>query len=314
MITYAKEYSLPVNHLVNNHQTWVTQPLPSPVSANLTIDWRDIVSFYRNPARFFCQRVMDLNLPKKIDPLLSEEPFFEATDFEASRSLFSHLQHGRQENLDQAIRFGYHAPPGRLGEMFAQQQLAQYQSVWGKIESVLQQSTPVPEIEFEIPFDQYTITGKINSLYDTGWIGYDYYKLSASKQIEAYLHAILLATLNPKQSSTRATFLTQDKPIAFNIPPQKSNHLLQTMLTCYLKGLQAPLPFFPKSSIDYVQSVRKAKPFKADAWKGSPFTQGEGDDRWFLQAFSRRNSPEDIDGFQETALALLSAFLDYQTE
>jgi exodeoxyribonuclease V gamma subunit len=92
---------------------------------------------------------------------------------------------------------------------------------------------------------------------------------------------------------------------------------LECLLEIYGKGLKAPLPFFPETSLAYAEALSGGKRSEADAlrkaentWMGNERQRGEGDDPYFRLCFGT-SSPLDKE-FRETALAVFGPLLRHR--
>jgi hypothetical protein len=105
------------------------------------------------------------------------------------------------------------------------------------------------------------------------------------------------------------------------VEPQIGEKFRVAALDLYLKGLAAPLPFFPRSSFAYAigpgpKTVKTAEDLAWQAWEGNPddeFGQGEMEDPYFSLCF--RNHPDPLGKpFQQLASAVARPLLNSQTE
>jgi exodeoxyribonuclease V gamma subunit len=70
-----------------------------------------------------------------------------------------------------------------------------------------------------------------------------------------------------------------------------SRAVLEDLLGLYRRGLEAPLCFFPKSSLEFTRALRKgssaarALGSARAAWEGSEAHRGEGADPYFRRCF-----------------------------
>jgi exodeoxyribonuclease V gamma subunit len=286
-------------------------PLAPPEPA-----WRDIplarlLSFYRNPSRFLLTQRLAIALPWDDDPVSDYEPFL--VDGRARRALAERLLDaflaGRPRDEVRALACaGLEYPPGRLGDLLRDRELAQIEAFADSIarDSALR---PLPPSAHDIVLTgdatPWRIRGNLADLRSTGLLRHRYRDTHASDYVSGWIEHLFVNAVQPPGVTPQTIWHSRNGTFRLApLPSRDDAHATLAQLGAfYARGLQSPLRFFPRAS----WALATKGPFAARTeWAGGVFP--DRDDPAVALAF--RGIPDALDDeFEATARALLDPLL-----
>jgi exodeoxyribonuclease V gamma subunit len=269
-----------------------------------TVDLNDLMSFFRNPARFILQRRLGVTLEDEGD-LLREQELFDLAGLEKyslEQTLVEKALAGW--NLDDyfsVARASGQLPYGTIGS-YRYSTLAQGAAefaAWIRPHIIADRLTP---LNINMAISGFTLTGRIDSIHMGGLTEYRYARLKAMDFLQSWLRQLALNAAG-NDAYPRRGFLFGMTGSCEYAPVDEPEGILQRLLTAYATGLSQPLKFFPESSWAYAEAVLiKGKSKDAGieearkVWEGSEFSErpGERDDPYFSLCF-RNADPLDAE-------------------
>jgi len=199
-----------------------------------------------------------------------------------------------------------------LGEYF-------YQKSWeevGRFAHMLKPyitGTPFAPIEFNLKLAEYTLFGKIDTIFESGLINYRYTKVKVKDRLRSWIYHLVLnsveSTLHPKKS----ILITEDVIITF-LPLKESSTILLDLIKKYWEGLSKPLPFFPETSWKCARAIlekempdEEALKSARDEWEGDDYHRGESEEP-SLQLCFGKGDPLNAD-FRKIALEIFEPMI-----
>jgi len=282
--------------------------LPQESWRNITIG--DLVNFFADPARFFLQKRLGVQMETVLDLQGEREPFqlegldrYDLTQSMVARGLVGEDLEGQREVICAAGRL----PHGAMG-------ICSYGSLQGEVQQFVAKVRPYLAGKAAVPFPVdltvagFRLEGEI-SLYDGQLVHFRPATLKIKDHLRLWIsHLVLTLTAN-RAAVTYAILLGRDEAWRYAVPPEPQE-LLAVLLAKYWEGLTRPLKLFPRSSWEYGKAVLAGgKPpaegikLAARIWQGNDFEAGEGADPVYRHCFGDL-SPLDEE-FQETASQLL---------
>ncbi|MEZ5536928.1 MAG: exodeoxyribonuclease V subunit gamma [Thiolinea sp.] len=281
LFSYRNEFATLHNHL--NPQQSIPpflngQVLPEANENFRRISLDELISFYRRPARYFLSQRFDIALYEQNDVLAEREPFaLEAfSDGEISRQALQHLEQEYPISTTEAVlRAQGLLPHGTPGQLIFEQQYQQVQ----QLREQLPVTNTAEQFEFYLPTGQLELYGTLKNISDQGrhllLFGYH----GVWQWLEIWLQHLALNSCSaiPENHLRQTCIYTADQN--YRLPPLiDAEQQLTELLEGYWQGLQAPLPFFPKSAwVMYEKGNNNPKLEAAiNEWQGTDWHTGEG--------------------------------------
>jgi exodeoxyribonuclease V gamma subunit len=305
-------------------ETFLAQPLTDIGEEWKTASLRNLQWFFRNPSRFFVEKRLEFRLPEDKELLQEEEPFsldgLEA--FQCKQEILESLFTQRsRSSLIAAWKGSGQLPPGPTGALVANGVFAAVDPLFRRVQARIGEALIVRE-PLELKIAGFTLEGQLSFFSGVGLVHYRAAKVDPKKKAEAnlklwieHLFFQLTGSVGPKQSY----LVGEDGTWGFSEVPEAEAYLRE-LLELHLRGLSAPLPFFPKTSFMYAigqaKGAETAQELASETWEGDEddeFKQGEKEDPYFNLCF--RNHPDPLSSdFQTIARQVVSPMLKHQTK
>jgi len=260
---------------------FVARPLPP-----LPEEWREVplarlLSFFRNPARFFLENRLGLRLEEVAPPLPEREPFeLEGLDgYQLKEELVEHvLQGGNPEELLPVIRARGLLPPARHGEA-AFRRLADEAA--GFAESVKRQIAGrvlLEPLDFILPLGEFTLSGRLDGIREHRLVRSRCAKLKAKDLLLTWIDHLVLNCLGGKGYPRESLLIMQNETKLFGAVAEPGS-ILEKLLGLYWEGLSMPLPFFPEAAFAFDRNGKWQMAQARKKWENSHHgSRTEGDD------------------------------------
>ncbi|OGS36345.1 MAG: exodeoxyribonuclease V subunit gamma [Elusimicrobia bacterium RIFOXYB2_FULL_49_7] len=307
----AENYAALMASIVEKQEAppFINRLLPEWESLEGALPLSDLLNFYRNPVAFFLEKRLAIRLDHVDTPLSEAEPFF-LNPLDGFK-LRAHLLRNKplSESLCRLKGVLPHGTPGHLAYHGLETEMALFLN---RVHLAILHEEPVKR-PFELTLGPWRLTGEIDFLYSNARI---VAHPASYKPVLAFRQWIIhlinnLPGVHDTPLLSRLFFL--DKTIDFP-PLDNSRDILETLLSYFLKGQSAPLPFFSNSSLACAESMMKRPDDKAAAlhaafakWKSNAYVPGEEKEPAHQIVF-RDHSPLD-DRFLEIAQKLYCPLL-----
>ncbi len=239
-----------------------TQGQGQAQEAKLQLDLEDLIRFWSNPSRGFCERRLELRIPRLDEQELPSEPFvldplerYKLQDWLLERR--QHKPGGREQDLELARQRGQ-LPVGSLGAACHRNTIDTVDTLWNEVEPYAADDHRT----IDITGADWNITGSVDNLCPQGRIQFRCAKISAKDLLSAWLrHLALHISQEGRDSGTDIVSILH----ATGVDPQhlrstsNAREQLQTFIDGYRLGMTTPLPFFPKTSHDIARRIHSPK-------------------------------------------------------
>jgi exodeoxyribonuclease V gamma subunit len=302
----------------NLPEPFFSEKIPSPDETGKEVSLDALCAFFRHPVRHLLQKRLGLYLEEPDWVLEDREPFdIRGLDrYTLSQATMDALLRDESpESLLSLFQASGQLPPGNTGR-------AQWDRLYSEIRYFLDRTRPYLEGgEFrELPVDltlgDFHIFGRIPYITQNHFIQLRYARITAGDHILFWIRHLLL---NKIRTGPRTGFLVglkkqqkgPDVWSAWEFPPVEGcGKAIRDLLSLYREGLQQPLPFFPRTSLEFAEKVvdKKISPENAlsgvrKTWEGDEFSRGEMDDPYYQRCYRGRDP---LNGaFQKVALRIL---------
>lgn len=251
------------HHMMSDHKKipflWV---LPDTQSTRQPILWDDFLRFWRLPIQAWLHTRLHIKLAYKKEALVAHEPLTldSRTRYQLQHNWF--LRYVAQQSLsvlgESTIASGI-LPPGKLGAIShdnlrqAIENLVLPQGIFEK---------PITALPYEIRFsnNQYLV-GTFHHIQPRGlFYFYPYAKLSAKHAIKAWLNHLVINAINKNDFLPNTTLIGFNQSYRFlPLKKEEAMNYLNQWISWYLRGLNEPLPFFPRTSLRAALALASGK-------------------------------------------------------
>ncbi len=307
---------------------FIVTKMGEPEAAWQRLDNAKLLQFFGNPSKFLLCERLGLRIPR-LDTLLEEaeplEPGGLAKYIFEQDFLKRALEGEAVEPLFPVARAGGELPPGQAGESHLRE-LAENARLFAKTVGRYAQNRAEPE-SLRINLGRFELSAQFENLFDGRLLRQRLTTRKPKDLLGAWIDHLLMNCVRPTESILITTTKEKQAVIERFAPPgEDSRILLEGLLDFYWRGLQKPLPFFPRSSFAFAE--RTIHPTKGStplqkaqsAWGDSPRARGddfglgpERDDDYFDLAFRNVPNPLATD-FQEIALQIFEPAFKVMTE
>lgn len=254
---------------------WQGEVLPELDERYRYVMLADLISFYRQPARYFLRHRFDLVLREDEAGLPEREPFaLEAfVDNDIRQQLFAQIQQGVAPDTSLALLRAQgllpHGKPGDLVYANEHERVATFIAELPELTTTSSHKTHVKVAEFEL-------SGELQGLSADGMQLFHFGKLSAWQWVDVWLRHLLLSAAPdlPQGIVRESRLLTPDGSWHFTYVPNAAKHV-ERLLVDYWQGLHEPLPFLPKSAWKMMEKDEISLRAALAEWQGSDRHAGE---------------------------------------
>ncbi|WP_243439382.1 exodeoxyribonuclease V subunit gamma [Fundidesulfovibrio soli] len=293
--------------------------LPNPLPLGL------LRSFLDNPSRFFLEKRLGVFLPRISDVAGSSEPLEgldKLSEYILHKEMLDSVLAGSDVNeLMPWLEHSNRLPPGTPGVLFAKDAGDLVSSMRERIMACTPEDGATLECG-EVSLDGAVLTGEAALVYKKRMLRYRPATIKSKDKLKAWLDHLFVNALTGEPRET-LVIGSQGPCLRFR-PPADAKRELAVLVGFLRQGMREPLPFFPKTSTEFAQTVvTKRKPAyegvsnARKAWFGfstpSITVPGEGEDAHMARCFPNESHLEEPE-FQETALTILTPMLEHAEE
>ena len=273
------------------------QPIPAPSEPSPHLDIETLCLFFSHPAKFLMQKKMGIILDRAEKKPGDREPFLvDPLDryFMAQEQVAEHFSDTPGGEGWQRFKAKGEIPHGAPGDVALAKTTAETKQFIGMIEPILS-ATQAEPIQVDAVLDDFTVAGRIDSLYPEGLIRFRCANHKPRDLIHTWIWHLLLCAATEAVPARETRLLCRDKWWHFR-PVENPRPVLQQLLSIYLEGCCEPVHFFPDASYAYAQARFGRKMERADAlvhakreWEGNDFKPGAARDPYNRRCFDSSN-------------------------
>jgi len=287
--------------------------------AQADASWRDLnagqlARFFAHPIKFLLRERLNIRLELEEEELDNREPF--ALDSLESwnlrqQLLEANLSQFSDEGLKPVIAAMGILPQGELGEAWFEQESG---TVTEFIETLAPNLPEAPSmtVAVDLQLDGFRLGGQLEGISQQGLLRYRLVKRKGKDIIAAWIDHLLLNIVRPEGVQLETKLVLQDKFYQF-LPVTSPTQILSQLLALYWQGGHQPLPFFDKTSLEYVLATQGKTPEEAfpkaeKIWQGNGQMMAEQDDPYHQLVYSQ--SPVD-ENFAEIAQQVYAPIISH---
>jgi exodeoxyribonuclease V gamma subunit len=272
-------------------------PGPVPLTTEEEAAWRRLdlgmlASFFGNPAKFFVRSRLGVRFEPPEAVASDSEPFaLEGLErfHVGSRLLDQRLKGFRSEEVFSALRADGRLPHGAMGEV-------EFRELWDEVDrfarrlEVLRPAASPTTVDERWDIAGFSLAARITGRFDNGCLRYRFGKLRAKDHLELWLQHLALCLAAPGKGQCESVLICTDRTLRLERIAD-SLAVFEELLGIYRQGLERPLCFFPKSSLEYTRTLRtsssqsRALGSARNIWDGSESHAGESSDPYYRRCF-----------------------------
>jgi exodeoxyribonuclease V gamma subunit len=279
--------------------------LPAADFSPATISLPELSRYLQHPVRWFLENRLGLFLQEKSRELQDREPIHLDTleKYQLNRDLLAMKGEGlsRPEPLLARWRGEGRVPLGQGAQaVFAEIR----ETVRPIVEQLLAHETgePLPPLRREISLSpEITLHGELGNRYPSGHLYWTNSLLHGRILLPVWLEHLFLSAIAPEDQRCETLVIGRGsgkgtaQVLRFS-PVAEAAKVLLDLSRLYADGLNAPMPFFPKSGLVFARTMTSGKGSEEERriiafakaeeeYLGSDFAPGEGDDPYCRQLF-----------------------------
>ncbi len=283
------------------------------------IELDDLLSFFRNPARFFFNRCLTINFPGLDDDIRDEEPF--SLDGLDAYALMDEQLQQQPLDLDHWIERQQAAGtvlPGDAGRRQLLTQASKVAPLLARLEEIEKAFPPPVAVDVAIETESFRLQGHIRGLYGDRLFQYRAADLKPSDRLSAWIRLVALQA-DPAfsdQDLSMAVLGKNGKGQAYRIDADAAREQLASLIRLYRLGQRQPLFFMPATSSAWQSALRKqgdegeAMTAAIKAWHPGDYARGDVDDVYLARCF---DIPTDISAdFKAVAADVFDPLLNHE--
>lgn len=247
--------------------------LPAPEAEWRMVSMEQLLQFFRNPCSYLLRHRLGIGMADSVVELADDEPLLPefSSRRELAARLLPHLLVGMPAAAVRTLaRAGLEYPAGPLGQL----QLDGELQALARFAELLRDKTrgaclpPVSRnLDFELDGEHWQLQLALGDLRADGLVRYRYDDARAADYLAGWLHHLFLNAAGCEGAAPATHWIARDGAFQFDAVDDALAHL-QQLLQLYRHGLCRPLPFYPKSSWEYVDKNGNMRPTYG-VWYGS---------------------------------------------
>lgn len=324
---YSAEHFAAAQSLVKPRRAptaFIAAGLSEPAADWRVLNLEDLCAFLAHPTRFLLKRRLGLDLEENWLRLEEKEPFDlrGLERYQLARDLLDKRLAGRDwHEFLHATRAAGRLPPGTVGECLYGRLLQEIDSFAQKTLPFLRDAELEP-LAVDLNIGGFRLQGRLRGVYPQNLLRYRYAKVKARDRLRIWVHHLVLQTTGTEKYPRISTLIGIDPEkreetvwAAWEYQAlENSREILEELLRFYWRGLQAPLPFFGRSSWEYARAKLQKKVDDDKAlqralrtWQGNEHVPGEESDEYCRLCFEHVD-PLDAD-FRKIALKIFGPLM-----
>jgi exodeoxyribonuclease V gamma subunit len=309
-----------INDRKDEIPSFLDEALPEISDTTEIISIKDLISFYRNPARYFLENRLCLKLPTALRMEEEDsEPFSinYLSAYQIKQTLVeSHLNGENEQSVFEIKKAEGILPVGSAGEYYFNTLNSQIKDYTRRAAKYLK-GRQLENLTIDLRIGDDRLAGALDHLYDEYRIHYRPAKLKANDYMNAWISHLIL-NAEPVEGCPQTTVLLGEDHFWRLGPVKDAQEILKVMIQYYHMGQTKPLKFFVYSSWEYAQALwfKEQSPVDAllaarNAWLGDDYgwTEAEAQETAFRICFENK-MPIDAE-FEQTAQDILKELFNH---
>ncbi len=242
--------------------SFLSQSLPEPGAEMRNVGLRSLADFFANPARYFSRHRLGIRFDEE-DDLLEDSEIFDLVDLEkykVKQALVTDALEKHTPSPEEFAARGISAPTARVGEARFRTLRGSAAEFYKTLEPELRGRLPAEPLAVDLRIGEFTLTGKIESIYGDGIVQFRFASLKAKDWLGAWINHLAKCATSQDRAGQRRCFQVGDGEVVKFAPVKNAAGVLSELLEIYWNGLRSPLHFFAAGALDYAQEEMNPRP------------------------------------------------------
>jgi exodeoxyribonuclease V gamma subunit len=268
---------------------FISAPLPDAAFGSREIELSELVRFWGNPCEYFVRQRLGLKLLETEECLPADEPFAVSAweQYPIKQELLAQKLGFAPPGSPAAFAARGIFSPGMIGELQLRSLDAEVEQFARVVRDHLTPEEKQPPKDIKLLLDEFTLSGRLNSLHGPGTLHFRCAQLKPKDQLRAWIEHLALCA-SAGMARHRSILIGTDALISFD---HVDNAAAQLAGLCrgFADGATRPLPFFPASALGYAAAeiAMDENPLKEAQlkWNGGWKIEGENTNRYITCCF-----------------------------
>ncbi len=244
----------------------------------LVVSLGDLIDCWLNPSRFWCRRILRMDLREGVGPPAELEPF--TMDALAGYGIKSGMVERRLrgevavEVERELLAARGDLPPAGLTSPWHRKYIAEVDAFLESVGAV----EYLEPVALEVRGDTWTLTGRVDSVVAGGCLQFRPAKLKVKDRVRGWITHVALSAQRPGMD-VRTRVIAEDEAVEWERPADPVA-ILDGLIAGYRAALVAPLPVFEQASWEFARPAKRStkSPLEAaiEKFEGTGWTKGNG--------------------------------------
>ena len=244
---------------------WLDQPARVPPELLLpTLPLGDLLAFWSNPAQFFCQRVLQLQLLREQDAEDDAEPFAldRLDEYQLLQGAVERALRGKDDGLSAPVLLQSGAlPVGASGELVRDQLVGAALGLRREVATQRPQQPPQDGVDIDVQIGPRRLQGRVDGFGQDALVCWRAATIKPKDRLLAWIRYLCVAVMRAQDPGLpdRCIVIGLDGSETLpQVDPVSAALRLGDLIAGYERGLQAPLPMFSQASMAFVARLARA--------------------------------------------------------
>ena len=317
LFSYSRQNYLAARVIISrkdNKPLFMEEALPEIIDSTEAISIKNLVLFYRNPARYFLENRLCLKLPVALwNREEASEPFSidHLSAYQIKQDLVeNHLSAGDDLFVFKLKKAEGVLPVGSAGDYYFNTLNSQAKDYAARVKVYLR-GQQLEKLNVDLRIGDYRLSGALDNLYGDYRIHYRMAKLKTNDYLSAWISHLILNAAPVEDYPLTSLLLGEDHFWKFG-PVQNAQEIIKVLIKYYHLGQAKPLKFFARTSWEYAQALWLKEKSSEEAiaaanlaWRGDDYGWADAEARETACKICFENETPIDEEFKQTAADIL---------
>ena len=291
LFSYAREWLPAAQREGTSNTAFITGELPAEKEKQDTVELGELLRFYRNPSKAFCNRRLKVYFEEAEETLAETEPFMiDGLDaYQLKQAILEHLlETGNTTELQKILKATGSLPHGAFGELLLEEQEEELTELADSIRQLTSNKNKDTEVNLAFASPGLKLTGWLKNIYSQRLVRFRPTKIKGKDILLTWIEHLCHCTCADTPSETYLLGLGNSMKFLV-VSEEEAFNQLEAFMREYQNGQRQPLPLFVQTCWAWLQqdSEEKARKEAFSAFDGAFKLRGEKQD-----AYIQRCHPE----------------------
>ena len=290
LFSYAREW-LPVARRDEiDADAFIDTALPEEKDKQDVLELSELLRFYRNPCKSFCNRRLKVYFEDSDEVLEETEPFIIGglDAYQLKQQVLNDLlEKGHTDDVYRILKAVGQLPHGAFGDLLLEEQETGLRELSEQVKA----RTRTPEddkeesIEVNLKLGELQLTGWLKNIYNNSLVRYRPAKVKGKDLMLTWIEHLCLCVCSDQPAITH--LLSLNAPMTYQIvEKEEALEQLQELVRYYQQGQKEPLSFFPETAWSWLTADEdKAESAARKAYEGGYNHEGERRDAYMSRCY-----------------------------